>query len=377
MRNAHKVALSLGLLALPILTYAGEASELEKLQQEINALRLENQSLRDSSTTKDTAVPDANSTAQRNLEPTPAEPAMPAWKPEWMKDVTVTLGTKVWVNKWDGFYRNSGKGQGGDIYISHPDGSEDHHIIYSGITDSTLSINAEESITPIPTLNVRYKQLFAAASYYSETQHTFDPFSQYIESDIVEHMSPDGTVTPITDEYVLYNETAQISAKRTEWDFTVGYSLTPNIALITGYKSVREKFNTALTYKGSASGGIVKDNVYAPEITNTVFDVGGPLLGISLSAPLTNGFGAYFNYMHGFMDVNYDDNGTSKSSDGNYDLVEGGLAYAINGEMLPAGVPLSSATLFAGYRYQSINVSDIKGGNDTTQGFATGINLSF
>lgn len=357
MKVSPSITLFLGLLALPAISYATEPTELETLQQEVKSLRLENQRLREGATRKGYATPETTSVAQNTPEPAPTEPAKPAWKPEWMKDVTVSIGTKVWVNKWDGFARvpDTTNINSGGLYILGSTG------VGTGLQNSTLRIRAEESVTPIPSLNIRYKQFFLAGSYYPETEFTFEPYDQAV-------------VLINGSNKIALGTRTETFAKRSEWDFTVGYSLTPNIAFLTGYKNVREKFNQQNFVTGFVNDSGVQDLSDLNTTRNLVYDVGGPLLGISLAAPLTHGFGSYFNYLHGFMTASATD---LPDADADYDLMEGGVAYALNGEMLPAGVPLSSATLFAGYRYQWIDSSGKNGGSDVTQGFATGLNLSF
>jgi hypothetical protein len=94
------------------------------------------------------------------------------------------------------------------------------------------------------------------------------------------------------------------------------------------------------------------------------------------------GFGIYANYAHGFMDA--DISGSTDTFDANYDVAELGFTYNTK-EWLPH-MPLSAATVYAGYRYQSIE-TEFEGlpqftrpfGNrtDTTRGFAVGLNLTW
>lgn len=359
MKNTRNYVLSFGLLALPAFSYAAELTELEKLQQEVQTLRLENQRLRQGSDSvapiSDTAAQDQNSTAQRNLVPEPETIAMPTWKPEWMKDVSVSIGTKVWVNKWQ----------------THRDPLTESFFptgngllqVASAKNNTAIAIDTDEEVTPIPTLNIRYKQFFAAASYYSETGFNFHPVAESGVIYDVPNIKPFGG----------YDSLYKTSAKRTEWDVTVGYSITPNIAILTGYKSIRQNIHESWEYQLSNVNGYGKPFGDSRDI---IRNIEGALLGISLAAPLTHGFGAYFNYTHGFM-TTQKCNCSPTTYDGDYDLMEGGLAYALNGKLIPAGVPLSSATLFAGYRYQWITLSDDTNYSDITQGFAAGINLSF
>ncbi|MEQ1638380.1 MAG: hypothetical protein ABL903_17010, partial [Methylococcales bacterium] len=313
-----------------------------------------------------TAAPDQSSTAERNLEPEPVAAALPAWKPEWMKDVSVSIGTKVWVNKWQ-----SHRFPDPNSFFPLDD---KHHL--QGVSNNTTSISvaSDEEVTPIPTLNIRYKHFFAAASYYSETGFNFHPTfesgSLYGVSNNFKYVAND----PNSELIGSYNSQYISSAKRTEWDVTVGYSLTPNIAILAGYKNIRQKIHESWVYQLKDENG----KKLKPFGDSRDFDrnIDGALLGISLAAPLTHGFGAYFNYTHGFMTTMLC-GCEGVTFDGDYDLMEGGVAYALNGKLIPAGVPLSSATLFAGYRYQYLTLSDDSNYSDITQGFAAGLNLSF
>ena len=77
------------------------------------------------------------------------------------------------------------------------------------------------------------------------------------------------------------------------------------------------------------------------------------------------------------------------NSSANYDVAEIGFSYSPNVDFLTAHVPVNSASIFAGYRYQrlqydiSLNSSTgkssslVKDATDTTQGFVSGINIGF
>ena len=65
-------------------------------------------------------------------------------------------------------------------------------------------------------------------------------------------------------------------------------------------------------------------------------------------------------------------------------LAEGGFTYTYGADYLPAWMPLSAATVYAGYRYQDFDTETGSFGNfndekirDVTKGFAVGVNLSF
>ncbi|MGH8522844.1 MAG: serine/threonine protein kinase [Gammaproteobacteria bacterium] len=61
------------------------------------------------------------------------------------------------------------------------------------------------------------------------------------------------------------------------------------------------------------------------------------------------------------------------------DVAELGFTYTHGMDSLPVEVPLSAATVYAGYRYQAFE-TEIPGGedrSDTTRGFVAGVNLTF
>ena len=67
-----------------------------------------------------------------------------------------------------------------------------------------------------------------------------------------------------------------------------------------------------------------------------------------------------------------------------YILADGGFTYTQATDYLPVWMPLSSASVYAGYRYQDIETetgtagdfNDDKG-RDVTKGFVIGVNLNF
>jgi hypothetical protein len=63
----------------------------------------------------------------------------------------------------------------------------------------------------------------------------------------------------------------------------------------------------------------------------------------------------------------------------NYDVAELGFSYTPNMAALLPHLPLSAATIYAGYRYQTIDTDVENAGDrkDVTQGFAAGLNLTW
>ena len=107
--------------------------------------------------------------------------------------------------------------------------------------------------------------------------------------------------------------------------------------------------------------------------------------------PIGRGFGMYASYAHGFMDVEARsvttspcclDNGDQDIEfDADYDVAEAGFSYTHGMDQLMPHLPLSAATVYAGYRYQviSTDLEELNGQDrsDVTKGFAVGVNLTF
>jgi hypothetical protein len=118
-----------------------------------------------------------------------------------------------------------------------------------------------------------------------------------------------------------------------------------------------------------------------------------------MSVPIGHGLGVYTSYAHRFMDTEIRDvlrsvNGRDVSGvdcggpcdvrapdfDTTYDVAELGLSYTHGMEGLAPHMPLSAATVYAGYRYQRISAEfdePLQDASDVTNGFAVGVNLAF
>lgn len=113
-------------------------------------------------------------------------------------------------------------------------------------------------------------------------------------------------------------------------------------------------------------------------------------MGLVASAPLGAGFGVYGNFAYGFLQSDFEqkigqreiDLGDEESQP--YILFEGGFTYTHTTEHLPAYMPLSLATVYAGYRYQDFETElgtsgmfDDNVARDVTRGFVAGVNLTY
>jgi hypothetical protein len=251
----------------------------------------------------------------------------------WLDDVHFNAGVKVWVNRWQSWFATSGAGK---------------RALTSDDTE----------MTPIPFASVRYKDFFATGSYFAETEYGFNDFdtrSDTVVGDI------------------------NYTAKRREWDGSVGYMVLPNLAITAGYKDIRQSFtNEKLNY----FTGEVEEARFSP----LYFNFKGPIVGLAGSVPIGHGIGLYGSFAYGWLRESagqVNNRGRKKTETADYVLAEGGLSYTHNMENLPVYLPLSSATAFAGYRFQAVDINSGVGafrGNkatDYTKGFVVGVNFAY
>ena len=176
--------------------------------------------------------------------------------PDWDRDLSVTLGTKVWLNEW----------------------SRERAFIATGVVTSnfdfivfqTFAPQAQQSDiepVPIPQLSVRYKWLIVTGGYYSKTG--FDFGSSLI------------TVTETTSEVTLEplsQAEFKTSGERYEWEASAGIYIHPYVVILGGYKKVRQAFDTTITDRSSVFGTLVSTSLEK-------IDIEGPTIGIAASVP--------------------------------------------------------------------------------------------
>jgi len=282
--------------------------------------------------------------------------------PDWDRDLSVTLGTKVWLNEW------SRERQ----FISNQAVTSNFDFVFA----SDSAPDAQESDiepVPIPQLSVRYKWLIVTGGYYSKTGFDFGT-----SEGMVQQFTSEGTLE------TLSRSEFETSGERYEWDASAGIYVHPYVAILGGYKKVRQQIDATTTIT-DASGQFA-----FREFTD--IDIEGPTIGIAASVPIGGGFGMYGSYAHGFMDTKirsvfriFDffvvDNGTSAELDTTYNVAEVGFSYTHGVERLMPHMPLSAAHGYAGYRYQRISTDfdelNVQDAGDVTEGFAVGVNFSF
>jgi hypothetical protein len=307
-------------------------------------------------------------------------------KPDWRKDFSVTIGTKVWVNEWqiDRFLSQSTRVFPTLLTDVDGDGSPDD-IIFSDVSAFSRDTAPDTFIsdvepTPIPQLSIKYKQFFVTGSYYYRTDFDFPQQTLRLNEVVV----LEDFFGSRSEQNITFNAVFNTKGERYEWDASVGWYIHPYVALLVGYKEINIKTNFTITNSFTTSSGTtpLDPQTGFSEIKNS-----GPTLGIAGSVPIAHGFGIYASYAHGFMDVDSKDVSVSpqpgESSfdfDADYDVAELGFSYTPNMAALLPHMPLSAATIYAGYRYQTIeaDIPEPEGDRkDITQGFVAGLNLTW
>ena len=211
-------------------------------------------------------------------------------------------------------------------------------------------------------MSLRYKNFFVSGSYYAET--TFD-FPRTPGSVIAVAVDSSGNIIDTAATEV------DLSAKRSEWDVSLGYYLNPYVGLTVGYKHMNQDVTTTSSLI-DASGQVIARG--SPSTTE--FDISGPTLGLVGSVPVVNRFGVYGSFGYGFLQTSTEG---APDQDSPYYVVEGGISYSYAPEGGLGAV--RALTGYAGYRIQTWTTqnatSDGREGNDTTQGFVVGLNMSF
>ncbi|MGH9891873.1 MAG: hypothetical protein ACREA0_07810, partial [bacterium] len=281
--------------------------------------------------------------------------------PDWSRDFSATAGVKVWVNEWSR-----------DLFLSQTATLSDGTVL-TIVDTGPDSQESDIEAVPIPQLSARYKWLFVTGSYYSKTEFDFEPtFGQIQLSD------SSGNITD------SLSTRFEVSGERYEWDASGGIYVHPYVAILGGYKKVSQTLDQTVT-------STLGDEPPAVTLGFNTIDIEGPTIGIAGSVPIGRGFGMYASYAHGFMNVEArtvvtspccsDDGDQDVEFDADYDVAEAGFSYTHGMDRLMPHLPLSAATVYAGYRYQVISTDLQDLGNqdrsDVTKGFAVGLNLTF
>jgi len=277
---------------------------------------------------------------------------------------------------------------------------------FSSVTTSNkeLDITSQDyQATPIPYLSARYGRFFISGSYYSTTSFQYPTVvntSTMTQTDYVRPFTVNnGIITPTGAPYQVQgvntttsNSIFNVSASRQEWDISLGYYVIPHLALTVGYKNADYNWTYQqqyITIFNSTNAFAPSGSSIASQSYNVAQNFSGPTLGLVGSLPLDYGFGLYGSYAHGFLvwDTSpvYSSSYLHNSSGADYDVAELGVTYSPNMEALSAHLPLESAAVFAGYRYQrfqwdwndTVNNVQYKNLSNTNYGFISGVNFAF
>lgn len=345
--------------------------ENRRLADELKSAQAELKKFKSASAAPHSAASAAESAPvkdKRDLEPLPLSPSEIENAPgstvptsttpagDGKKDFMLAVGTKVWITGWNTWRAPNVRGAD------------------RGQNIQTLTSGSSSEPSPIPSLTARYKNFFLTGSYLAETDYSFPTQSQ-----VYDFTAADGTHVPAKLAY-------KFSGQRREWDVSLGYQILPYLAVTAGYKEIRQKFGDELCIASIPGVGSTDCLGSAPQSATITY--AGPTLGISGAAPIGMGFGLYGNFSYGWLGANYrataQAGGDKGVTDVDYYVGELGLTYTHLMKSLPIHLPLTSATAYAGYRYQTYE-STLRGrglanGNnpkDVVQGFVAGFNLAY
>ena len=107
-------------------------------------------------------------------------------------------------------------------------------MVFSDTAPDALESDIEP--VPIPQLSVRYKWLIVTGGYYSKTGFDFGRFKA-----TTEEVTFGGTGEIISETVV------ETSGERYEWDTSAGIYVHPYVAILGGYKKVRQELDLTFT----------------------------------------------------------------------------------------------------------------------------------
>lgn len=176
-------------------------------------------------------------------------------------------------------------------------------------------VPAKDKLVVVPQLSMRWRDFTGSLSAYPSTNHDF---------------------------------VAGGRGTRKELDLNVGYFVAPSVAVTLGYKKLSQRDGDAL------------------------YELDGPVLGVSATAPLGHGYALYGTLGIGRMK---DTGASTVHFKADYQLSELGLAYNLAIDRLPR-----TLTFTLGYRTQVLSSKEALGaqdGRDLTQGLTFGLVASF
>jgi len=284
------------------------------------------------------------------------------------KDFTLAFGTKIWVNSWSTWRA---------LRLPTVPGIAE---LDQGVTVQTLTARSSSAVSPVPSVTARYKDFFLTGSYLSETDYDFPEQKQVYAANLT------GLGGAALDALAIKY---RMSGTRQEWDVSAGYQILPYLAVTGGYKEIEQTFRINTCEGTLLSSGLAGDcTTLFPGKSRVTY--AGPTIGLSGAAPIGHGFGLYGNFTYGWLGANFRASGAAATvndiarvNNVDYYVGELGLTYSHLLREMPVYMPLSAATAYAGYRYQSYKshlARSVGNGNDpkdTVEGFVAGVNLAF
>jgi len=278
----------------------------------------------------------------------------------------LTLGYKGWMNTWS-------------LPVPFADSKPYEQ-------DASVLFKSETELTSMPTLHLRYKNLYLVANHFSETKYTFGrqrisslyraPIGMTLDNGQLPDSSP-LSIKQIVD-YIP-------SAERSEWDVSLGYYVNPYLGVTVGYKQINRNYDYQVNYPAvetiDSSG---KTNQIIGSRTEHLYSESqgsGTTLGITGNVPvaLNKNLSIYGHFTYGWLNTevkntrevggkSYDEG--SISYDNPYYSGEVGFAYLLRFK----DVTLST---YLGYRFQRYEFRNFTNSGQTARDGTDGIMLSF
>jgi len=269
----------------------------------------------------------------------------------------LTIGYKAWMNTWT---------------LPVPFADTDRQPYQQ---DTTVLFKSETELTSMPTLHLRYKNVYLVTNYFSETKYTFGRQRIDEVQKAPTDSSPLATKYPV--EYVP-------SAERSEWDVSLGYYVNPYIGVTVGYKQIDRNYDYLINYPEITSDD-GKPFKRPSEHLYSESQGSGVTLGITGSVPvaLDDDLSIYGHFTYGWLNTKVKNirkvnevvipqskTNTDFSYDNPYYSGEVGFAYALRFK----DVTLST---FLGYRFQRYEFRNFTNSGQTARDGTDGIMLSF
>jgi len=280
----------------------------------------------------------------------------------------VTIGYKGWMNTWS-------------LPVPFADSQPYQQ-------DTTVLFKSETELTSMPTLHLRYKNVYLIANYFSETKYTFGrqridalytaPTGLTLGNEPLPESSPLSIKRTV--EYVP-------SAERSEWDISLGYYVNSYLGVTVGYKQINRNYDYEINKPAINTidpNGNIRPLPWAGATVEHLYSESqgsGTTLGITGNVPvaLDNNLSIYGNFTYGWLNTevtNYRvaENITFDKKNSSYDNPyysgEIGFAYARRFNEI-------TLSTYLGYRFQRYEFRDFTNSGQTARDGTDGVILSF